>query len=975
MLRDEPHAPLPKPPPPGYTLMFAGRRTAKTALLRLLLDTLDVAQTATPDQAEAAARFVKAATQSTTEVRALTLDVCSPAGGDTVRLTLVDTPSLDFDAAPGVLDSAVADLVGYVEAQYRRSLQDQRLADHHVHLCIYLLDPDDVIPFRARAGHSPRAKREHPDTDQPGVDPVELKVISRLAGRVNVLPVIARADGIMSDRLETIKKAVFKDLAREGLGFGIFDDTNMPRRSSDPSISRGTPTHYRAHSSSVTSVDASMRLLPYAVVTPDAYIYGDGVQRRTADPSWEQLVRQYMHDSQAPDRMAPGRLTRRYRWGTLDVTDPKHCDFVPFREAVFTHMETLKTYTYDHLFGRWKSDIAPLSVEKSLLATPVQTSPQAMRHPAASSPFGAPTSIPVPTATATAPSAAALGSATGTTAGANSPPNFAQYIPGTSQYNLATGVPKVRQKKILVACNFCRTRKLKCDGGRPACAQCVKRSNHCDYQPVLKRRGGPPKTKEEVDVDDLSAAHPSATMTATSPPQADSLPIMAGVKRPLSPTPSEDELYDDHPHSSYDERPSLPPIMSSDLPVRMPVSHLVAPGHLPHPHARSMSHPQLPPIQIPQSQHPQHLPHSALREQEAAPRYGYDMRDVDRERERLAMDERERERAYYERQREREWDRGREREREREREMEQRARLRDWEFERERERHYAASPPLPPHMPLSEHSHPLHSGHRRTASLPGPHPMSGSPILMHPHARAASGMLQQPSPVRAVPPGQLPLPSMHATSPKLDSARAADKMAMQLDKRKNGIRRAGSNYGPKTVACNFCRTRKTKCDGLHPKCSNCQKRNLSCEYLEDQRRRSSHMPKPQPLAVVAEQEAPSGVPVDMAAGAGVDATAQRLKKLAPAPSQEAASVSASSSSTSGRSPPMIQSYGYPAVYDDVPGSFAKRKGEELMSPRLKRMRADSPLSSHPVSRMAIGEMMDDPRARRPLTPVQTSAAW
>lgn len=31
-------------------------------------------------------------------------------------------------------------------------------------------------------------------------------------------------------------------------------------------------------------------------------------------------------------------------------------------------------------------------------------------------------------------------------------------------------------------------RKLKCDGGRPACGQCLKRSNPCDYAPQNKRR-------------------------------------------------------------------------------------------------------------------------------------------------------------------------------------------------------------------------------------------------------------------------------------------------------------------------------------------------------------------------------------------------------------------------------------------------------------------------------------------------------
>ena len=74
------------------------------------------------------------------------------------------------------------------------------------------------------------------------------------------------------------------------------------------------------------------------------------------------------------------------------------------------------------------------------------------------------------------------------------------------------GSQRQRAKKITVACNFCRckssrrsllqpdsprfshrlggvaARKLKCDGGRPACGQCFKRSNPCDYTASTKRR-------------------------------------------------------------------------------------------------------------------------------------------------------------------------------------------------------------------------------------------------------------------------------------------------------------------------------------------------------------------------------------------------------------------------------------------------------------------------------------------------------
>ncbi|KAH6912138.1 hypothetical protein BKA70DRAFT_1266743 [Coprinopsis sp. MPI-PUGE-AT-0042] len=35
-----------------------------------------------------------------------------------------------------------------------------------------------------------------------------------------------------------------------------------------------------------------------------------------------------------------------------------------------------------------------------------------------------------------------------------------------------------------MACQFCRGRKLKCDGARPSCVNCSKRNLACAYVPV-----------------------------------------------------------------------------------------------------------------------------------------------------------------------------------------------------------------------------------------------------------------------------------------------------------------------------------------------------------------------------------------------------------------------------------------------------------------------------------------------------------
>ncbi|KAI6037962.1 hypothetical protein EDC04DRAFT_2570519, partial [Pisolithus marmoratus] len=37
-----------------------------------------------------------------------------------------------------------------------------------------------------------------------------------------------------------------------------------------------------------------------------------------------------------------------------------------------------------------------------------------------------------------------------------------------------------------MACQFCRGRKLKCDGGRPSCGNCNRRGYPCHYVPGVR---------------------------------------------------------------------------------------------------------------------------------------------------------------------------------------------------------------------------------------------------------------------------------------------------------------------------------------------------------------------------------------------------------------------------------------------------------------------------------------------------------
>ncbi|OCH91216.1 hypothetical protein OBBRIDRAFT_812261 [Obba rivulosa] len=707
--------------PTGYTLMVAGRRTAKTSFLRLLLDTSSVSPHVSREQLASVARFVQGCAGHTTHVRTVSVDVDLPLGdGDgqqPLTLSLIDTPSLDFDDEASS-QRTVADILRHVDGRFAESLDDERKAingDHHVHLCIYFLDPDYIVPPSVSAPPVPVVPRARTNSlSKPDSEPVILEppvttnpllcrptlpladivTIRRLSQRVNVLPVIARADMLTNDRLTAVKVAIRRDLADAGIGFGIFDgdmapphplygsdtpDLPVPKMKSE--ATNGYNTVLNGSSSAATSSPStpnspSFLRLPFALISPDIYSHSDGVSRPAL--SRHELVQQYAPSAPSStkqnytlSKLAPGKFTRSYRWGSLDVMDVNHCDFLHLRKAIFYHMQTLRKYTKEYLFDKFKLECQPARLSPShqyparTSHHPVQVSrppPQAsrpilaidtahshQRHPSLSVSHG----MNGDSNLLTTGQASAM---------------ISECSPKTASSSRSA---RARTKKIQVACNFCRSRKLKCDGGRPACSQCSKRSHPCDYMIGTKRRGGNGKRKltAESDSDGESVEDPSAST----------------------------------------DKPSLSPEVPSGPPSRRNsnVSMLLTDT--------------LPPLK-----------HAAERRNQA------------------------------------------------------------------------------------------------TTVLP--------PII-----QTTSNVLSGPPP--EVRPELPPIATLSAPSPgesKSDVAvlPAADANEDQLAQRRRTSSAAANKsrltfHGSKIVACNFCRARKTRCDGAHPTCGSCSRRNLSCNYVND----------------------------------------------------------------------------------------------------------------------------------------------
>ncbi|RXW22479.1 hypothetical protein EST38_g3372 [Candolleomyces aberdarensis] len=380
---------------PEFTLLVAGCRGGKTSFLRLLLDTCNISPNVSKDQLTSIAKFVQGCGSHTSYIRSATIDVevDTDDGAKPLGLTLVDTPSLDFSddqAAEHLMletlhhvDSRFAEGIGLSEGRKNPGFR-------YVHLCIYFLDPDQIVPPSVPGPPAPVVPRTRNGSfSQPDQEPVileppvatnpllfraalpklDIAAIRRLSGRVNVLPVIARADLLSNDRLAAVKVAIRRDLAEAGIGFGIFDMDGQYGIPQHPDERVEPPNGYANHTNGTSApnsnspptspVAPAILRLPYALISPDMYSHSDGVPRRP--PSRHELIQQYSPPQQypPPSKLARGKFIRSYRWGIVDVLDPAHSDFLSLRSAIFHHMDTLQKYTREYLFEKFKAEFGP----------------------------------------------------------------------------------------------------------------------------------------------------------------------------------------------------------------------------------------------------------------------------------------------------------------------------------------------------------------------------------------------------------------------------------------------------------------------------------------------------------------------------------------------------------------------------------------------------------------------------------------
>ncbi|ALC40903.1 pnut [Drosophila busckii] len=200
--------------------------------------------------------------------------------GVNLTLTVVDTPGFG-DAVDN--SNCWVPILEYVDSKYEEYLTAESrvyrktISDNRVHCCLYFIAP---------SGH--------------GLLPLDIACMQSLSDKVNLVPVIAKADTMTPDEVHLFKKQILNEIAQHKIK--IYD---FPATLEDDAEESKATQNLRSR-------------VPFAVVGANTIIELDGKKVRG----------------------------RRYPWGLVEVENLTHCDFIALRNMVIrTHLQDLKDVT------------------------------------------------------------------------------------------------------------------------------------------------------------------------------------------------------------------------------------------------------------------------------------------------------------------------------------------------------------------------------------------------------------------------------------------------------------------------------------------------------------------------------------------------------------------------------------------------------------------------------------------------------
>uniref|UniRef100_A0AAY4ETQ5 Septin-7 n=1 Tax=Denticeps clupeoides TaxID=299321 RepID=A0AAY4ETQ5_9TELE len=209
-------------------------------------------------------------------------------GGVQLLLTIVDTPGFG-DAVDN--SNCWQPVINHIDSKFEDYLNSEsrvnrrQMPDNRVHCCLYFIAP---------SGH--------------GLKPLDIEFMKRLHEKVNIIPLIAKADTLTPEECQQFKKQIMREIQEHKIKIYEFPETDDEEENK--------------------LVKKIKDRLPLAVVGSNTIIEVNGKRARG----------------------------RQYPWGVAEVENSEHCDFTILRNMLIrTHMQDLKDVTNNVHYENYRS--------------------------------------------------------------------------------------------------------------------------------------------------------------------------------------------------------------------------------------------------------------------------------------------------------------------------------------------------------------------------------------------------------------------------------------------------------------------------------------------------------------------------------------------------------------------------------------------------------------------------------------------
>ncbi|KAG0303071.1 hypothetical protein BGZ98_007004 [Dissophora globulifera] len=270
-------------------------------------------------------------------------------GSEKINVTLVDTPG--FVGSDEVIDAHCDEILRYLEYQFDLTLAEERkvrrnpkAVDNQIHACLYFIDHS-----------SPRL----------GLSDADVRILKRLGTRVNLIPVIARADTLTRAQAKRMKQAILKDAAHHQIQFFQFLSPKLAKRLL--AQQQGDEEGYKKKRSSRQGPGDDEE---------DNEQDDEEEEEEEEDDDEDDWDPEFLEEKANLQSLVPftaiaqeedgveirdskGRIIqgREFPWGVLNCLDSNHCDLDSLRSALLSsHRQELKEITYGYFYEKYRTE-------------------------------------------------------------------------------------------------------------------------------------------------------------------------------------------------------------------------------------------------------------------------------------------------------------------------------------------------------------------------------------------------------------------------------------------------------------------------------------------------------------------------------------------------------------------------------------------------------------------------------------------